>query len=715
MISNDVFGLTISQFERVYKGCLERRKTKEQWILNLRYPDKSSKEYLEYLENCTDCNKDLLNWIDTREKCLYDHLVQIVGSEIDIRKRQRLYIIQDMIVNSSVLDNYIQIFSGSLAEGLDLPGSDIDIMNVDKRYTIIHNFNNIKNQIHGIILVMDTDIDHPGFAKLRLTHNILSARKRCVRCLPGTCTGTRMYLSTQKYLDSCKLFYPKAYSCIHGPCLSNTDQTIDIANCIRNKDLPHNAIPWITRHRGQWPPNFVIDKINNCGCLLVPIGPKTVSDSDLLWRVSFSVAEKILVHSFSFTQLLCYGLLKLTLKRIIDTHNAVKGLLCSYFLKTALFWVSETVELDIFQLSKIYHCFSLCLEKIVSWVKTCHCPNYFIPEHNMFLGKIDQSNNTMLLGVLESIQCKGIDGLIQQLFLLDNDHHYLLNTSESSFVQLDFLLYRNCCYMIDTIHQCISNYYKALSCIENLLNSESSTFIIYACKFYINCISREMVHLLPPPYTKGDTYRIHKLYHALFQRIIKIDAVSGWLLYASFYYVTGQFKVTLSITDYILSRLSPYLLMTDTGIINEIHRPKYEYTVHFSMTLEERVTIATARHVYYKEHSPLIPDELRIEVEFRIMNILPNVMSRCLRFLCYHHLGELSNRQQALNDLNFTVKGNYIRSVNTESNALTLLGACFDISGDKDMAHQCYDEALQCDDEYVCPSAETRRSKLFKT
>ncbi|CAG2212321.1 unnamed protein product [Mytilus edulis] len=76
VISNDVFGLTISQFERVYKACLERRKTKEQWILNLRYPDKSSKEYLEYLENCTDCNKDNLFWPgnDTSEKYLYEHL-----------------------------------------------------------------------------------------------------------------------------------------------------------------------------------------------------------------------------------------------------------------------------------------------------------------------------------------------------------------------------------------------------------------------------------------------------------------------------------------------------------------------------------------------------------------------------------------------------------------------------------------------------------------
>ncbi|CAG2253280.1 unnamed protein product [Mytilus edulis] len=58
-ISNDVFGLTIRQFERMYKACLERRTTQQQWILNLRYPDKSSNEYLDYLQNCTDCNKGI--------------------------------------------------------------------------------------------------------------------------------------------------------------------------------------------------------------------------------------------------------------------------------------------------------------------------------------------------------------------------------------------------------------------------------------------------------------------------------------------------------------------------------------------------------------------------------------------------------------------------------------------------------------------------------
>lgn len=56
-ITNDVFGLTIYQFEQRFKACLERRKLNSQFILNLRYPFKCSKEYLYFLEYCTDHNE----------------------------------------------------------------------------------------------------------------------------------------------------------------------------------------------------------------------------------------------------------------------------------------------------------------------------------------------------------------------------------------------------------------------------------------------------------------------------------------------------------------------------------------------------------------------------------------------------------------------------------------------------------------------------------
>ncbi|CAC5403365.1 unnamed protein product [Mytilus coruscus] len=670
VISNDIFGLTIRQFERMFKACLDRRKTQEQWITNIRYPDKSSNDYLEYLQNCTDCNTGHLLWFenDPREKCLYEHLVKTIGSEIDIRKRQRLFIIQDMIINSSVLTNLTHISSGSLAEGLDLPGSDIDIMYV------VHNLD-IKVPTHlALSCAMETDIEHPGFTRLRIVpkHDGKFLIETRFHCPPGTYTGTPFYLSVKGFLNNFMEILPNMQGVIHGPCISNKEKTVDIAACLHSKYLPDNAIPWATRHRLQWPPNFVIGKIIKCGCLLVPIGPKTLSYDDILWRVSFSVAEKILVHSFNFTQFLCYGLLKLTLKRIVNTKDEVKDLLCSYFLKTALFWVSEEVDLETFQLSKIYHCFSLCFEKLILWVSTCYCPNYFIPEHNMLLGKINQSNNKILLVILESIRCRGIYGLIQNVFPLDNEHNCLSSTkSKYSFIMLDFLLYRITSPLMDAIPEDISSCNKTLSCIESLLKSESSTFIIDACKLYKNNISLKIAQLLPPPNTICNTYNIRKCYHTHFQHIIKTDAVSGWLLYASFYYVTGHFNETLRITYYVLSRYSPCATFIDSEVYSDKVKNNYRHNVHSSMTFKKQAG---------NSHSASCPLQTALVINTR--------------------------RTTA------GVKYNYPRSVNTESYALTILGVCFEISGDKDMAYQCFDEALQCD-RYVCTSAESRRSKLF--
>jgi hypothetical protein len=43
-------------------------------------------------------------------------------------------------------------------------------------------------------------------------------------------------------------------------------------------------------------------------------------------------------------------------------------------------------------------------DKLITWVKCCYCPNYFIPEHNMFRGRINRSNSRLLLNILERLR-----------------------------------------------------------------------------------------------------------------------------------------------------------------------------------------------------------------------------------------------------------------------------------------------------------------------
>ncbi|CAC5422695.1 unnamed protein product [Mytilus coruscus] len=258
----------------------------------------------------------------------------------------------------------------------------------------------------------------------------------------------------------------------------------------------------------------------------------------------------------------------------------------------------------------------------------------------------------------------------------------------------------------------ISQCWKTLEFIEYLLKTKSSTFIVDVCKYHHAEISQYAAQLLPTPSITTERYNIHKRYHRHLEDGIKTDAVSGWLLYASFYYVTGQFNVTLRLTDYVLSRCSPYMVPIGCQNYDDGHINYYRNHVHSTMTLHDKMGMAVVSNVKYVKHSSLIPKELQLEVKDQYICIPPIVMSHCLRFLCYHHIGNIFNRQQALRDLYLTGKGRNLMSVNTLSNSITILGVCFEISDDKDTAYQCYDEALKCDG-FICIAAEARTSKLL--
>jgi len=63
----------------------------------------------------------------SHDKEVYDNLIRVVGCEMDIRIRQNMFLIKDKIYNKANAQK-TQESSESLAEGLDLPGRDFDIM-----------------------------------------------------------------------------------------------------------------------------------------------------------------------------------------------------------------------------------------------------------------------------------------------------------------------------------------------------------------------------------------------------------------------------------------------------------------------------------------------------------------------------------------------------------------------------------------------------------
>ena len=275
---------------------------------------------------------DHTSLFSSHEKEIYDNLIRVVGSEMDIRIRQKMFPIMDRICNTAYRE-IIKISSGSLAEGLDLPGSDMDIMTVLNCVQFIQNVQHMKRSPRYPTLLLDDAMEIPGFSRLKVIEvgddtYIFTTPECLVKTKNGIFLSNILFL--RKFIEALdQRFFP------HGPCFTDKDGEVDDVCCFHLNSWPRQAEQWIYRHRpGKWPSEILIDDIVNYGCILVPIGPKEIENSELLWRISFSVAEKQLCHAMNYTQILCYALLKLSLRNIIDRNDQVKGLLCSYFMKT---------------------------------------------------------------------------------------------------------------------------------------------------------------------------------------------------------------------------------------------------------------------------------------------------------------------------------------------------------------------------------------------
>ena len=88
--------------------------------------------------------------------------------------------------------------------------------------------------------------------------------------------------------------------------------------------------------------------------------------------------------------------------------------------------------------------------------------------------------------------------------------------------------------------------------------------------------------------------------------------MTGWLLYASFYYVLGQYNTTLKIIDHALSRCTPYMLMLRIANDTTDDIKCYRHNVGcLNITLNEKMKLPTIGGVWYFRQSPLMPRELQ--------------------------------------------------------------------------------------------------------
>ena len=172
----------------------------------------------------------------------------------------------------------------------------------------------------------------------------------------------------------------------HGPAVtfeSKSGLSFDSVPAFSSPFLPKEFDKWFDRPRpNKWPNPTTCSLLKTMGYFVVGIGHANSLEQHLEWRMSFSNQELFLMRTMNQTQYRCYILLK-SIKKLLK-KVAVDHALSSYRCKTALFYTIANNEQDIWRPSNLIACVIKCREQLNVWLSQRNCPNYFIPEENMF-------------------------------------------------------------------------------------------------------------------------------------------------------------------------------------------------------------------------------------------------------------------------------------------------------------------------------------------
>ncbi|CAG2217052.1 unnamed protein product [Mytilus edulis] len=482
---------------------------------------------------------------------IYRFLYTIFGSIKRVKATRTLYKVLDDCTKISPV--YTNISSGGQGEGLNIPNGDYDLMTVLEQIKVKLDCSVIEED--QPILLFDNQYSYPGFAHLKIGQNRFSKE---LFTSWGEYTIYGPLISNHRFKNYFMSRYQDHDCKIHGPCISDLPETVDHLFCFRAMLWPDVAESWLTRNKSSiWPPTDVMLNSVSHGILIVPIGSKFGSSEDCSfeWRISFSLQERDLIHSFNYVQLLCLTVLKYFKKDVLK-----ETFLCSYFIKTTLFWLCEELNENMWNPENFVQCIHELQRRLLYWVRYGYCPHYFIAENNLFEGVLTEEMKIILETLLHNIaplffQSIHYGNMCSNFKFTHFDHFKELNTpfiekSKSIFILLKII--RRSLSMCN-LTQSSGILYKTLF---RLLHNKFSYFTkgVYLLLFcYANQVFTQRLQTEVCKENKK-MYLINRqcIAHSLIGT--NVDAVAGWLLLASYFYEKGKPLCVLKIIDVILTK-----------------------------------------------------------------------------------------------------------------------------------------------------------------
>ena len=626
----------------------------------------------------------MTSWTPARSILLSQLLDDVVGTEEMVRIRQDFCRIWDCKLSTKDASNDNYYYTGSRAEELDLPGSDMDVMfdiNNKAKLLIIQKSQDAPSVVQRNVFYMKTENVPPCFAMLRSENQVQYGQ------LFDFCQliDNSMYLSSYLLVhnvtsDLNTIVYHKIARqgpSIEGwaPYMDTSKSGIDNVMSIHCPFWPNSASEWKSRRRQfAWPSHNEIKFTVDFGFHLVPVGHPRSEKSMMEWRISFSIAEWTLVWSFNHVQIQCYAVLKIILKEFINPHcRPDNRVLCSYFAKTFLFWKYEETDPSFWCPENFRECVMFLLSGFCETIFHGSLKHYFIPGFNLLSVKLTTEARVEILGIFYVMLQSDIS-LMKTCNTLKPIWYQFINypnsmiTHEPALRLQRNLLKTDACLMskivilqhailendksdlVSLLHQLVSR------CFQNV---QTNGLVKFAIQIILFRLSTKVV---------GNSFYRANISNKTFYRpcrylhldIYGFDISTNRLWCAMLMTMRGDYSLSLDVIRNVLSSIPPFALYASPCDLRHVSNETKNWYVDVFSSDRKSVTVR-ARKAWMFDIivKPAYIDTVPVAIQIELthcdkhvgVKLSPFVCAYHIMFLNYHALRQYENRDRALRQL----------------------------------------------------------------
>ena len=653
----------------------------------------------------------MANWTPDQSISLSLLLDDVVGTEEMIGIRQDFCRIRDYFASQ----DYKMYFTGSKSEGLHLPGSDEDYMfDINDMYNmkVIQSLDEMPQMSSCSIWLMSVENVSPAFALLQRVEDSQMSN-RILTLSTQTMNGLQ-YLSSDCIVNNISDIYDgirpaKLIKRRQGPSLETwneyqdpSGEGTDVVPSIHCEFWPFIAaeLPERQRHYG-WPNSRDISSITEFGCHLVPVGHPHSDTKLMQWRISFSVAERTLVWSFNHVQIQCYAIMKIVLKEFIKVRCSPQSqVLCSFFIKTFLFWKYETNELMFWRADNLRECFKYVLTEFSKCVREGVLPHYFIPSFNLLSVKLTRAAQVELLQLFDIIiqsdikilkECRTLRNIWPEVFRIGENKNKIL-----ACVNRRNVLKNAECMMKAIAELDITSIYLTLENGAFTHKDGISIFLSLPCQTQLDDLalkrcffSKQLKSLEKQCSTNKSIYEVYQI--ALCDIKCPDDISTCKLRCALLLVRRGDYSTALNIIYHVLSNIPPFAIYYSKAK-DTLYGNKELYVdtiLDYEIATTQRPRKAWLFDILlWKDMTEFVPLGIQIELHFCDPEVgvylSPFTCTYYLQFLCYHEIRQSDNRDRALQHLIDVAYSD--EQTGLASFSLNLAGHCLLVAGERERA-----------------------------